>query len=1255
MISAPAVAGAVVLIGLSVAAAPTFALTIDLTHSAPSHSVVGQAHAFMATVAGAAGAVSYEWDFGNGEVLPGGPNMVHTFTTVGTHFVWVSAKDASGATAQKGLPHLVHHPLTALPPTSATSIVYDEPRNRVYSVNQDNDTVTAIDAERLTKVGEIEVFRRPESLAVMPDGKLWVIHQDDYAVAIVDPDRWKIEGGFRLPYASQPVGIAVSPTGNAAYVTLMAYGKLVKLDPRTGKILGEADVGPRPRGIAVSHDGKDVFVTRFISPESGGEVVKVDAGAMRAVTTIVLALDTTTEDSDQRSRGVPNYLFSIGLTPDGRQAWVPGKKDNIVRGKARDGRTLTHDTTVRPLAAAIDVLKSQEIFSNRVDLDDRSLPIHVTFSPLGNLVFLTLGGSHRIEIRDIHNPTLTFSAIANVGNFPRAALITPHGGGRLFVQGALSRDILVYDLSAMLAEFRTETPPQLAVIPAVANEKLPAEILRGKRIFHDSSDRRMANEGYLSCGTCHFEGIDDGRVFDFTDRGEGLRNTPALLGRSGTRHGRLNWTANFDEIQDFEHQIRGLFGGRGFIPDEVFGSGTHNQPFGAPKARLSADLDALSAYVTSLEHVNPSPYRNPDGSLTEEGTAGKALFGKLGCDFCHGVSDGFTDSSRGLLHDVGTLGPQSGSRMGGPLAGIDTPTLLGVWETPPYLHDGSAATVRDVLTSKNPKDLHGYVSSLSSREIDQLVAYVLQIDGELPVRRLPFESPPSQSESNGTGGCGVLAGRADLRASFESAFFVLGWLGALLLRRRGRRGDGIGVAALAAAALFATACSPADSSGAGREPTDWSRLPAVTHPDPELAALGFRQETIDRVCGRGRGDAFAEALCGRGPRIEIRDVSELLEVLGLARDRAFALTGNSTSLVATSVSAINPRIIVFPRVGADLRRPETMTAIGFVRGEQFVELVSRDRDTGDFNFYLLSFEQKCSYESDGCDLASLLTEEIEHEWTAYSVYDHDDLEQTTFDCLSCHAPAGGTAKRILRMQELDSPWLHWFPQRFVQRTETDRVLVAQFADAHGADGQYGGVPVASIVNALDEGSGAQLEALLRAEMSENQPNAFDGQIATEMERTGSSPTWQRRFETHLRGEAIAVPYPRIDVTDDAKRMAAVRSYQEVVRGVAGRNTLLDLRDIFSADAKEKLSFVPSPVADGKTVLLQMCARCHDGRGNPQLSRNRFNVRKLDEMPRAEKDLAITRMGATGIKRMPPWRVGTLTPDNIRAATLELQK
>src|SRR6185503_8225429 len=116
------------------------------------------------------------------------------------------------------------------------------------------------------------------------------------------------------------------------------------------------------------------------------------------------------------------------------------------------------------------------------------------------------------------------------------------------------------------------------------SEALPASILAGKKIFYNSADTRMSRDGYIACASCHLEGAADETVFDFTDGGEGLRNTISLLGRRGMGHGPVHWSANFDEIQDFEHPIRSLFSGTGFMADSQFASGTRNQPLGTPKA-----------------------------------------------------------------------------------------------------------------------------------------------------------------------------------------------------------------------------------------------------------------------------------------------------------------------------------------------------------------------------------------------------------------------------------------------------------------------------------------------------------------------------------------------------------------------------------------------------------------------------------------------------------------------------------------------
>ena len=100
------------------------------------------------------------------------------------------------------------------------------------------------------------------------------------------------------------------------------------------------------------------------------------------------------------------------------------------------------------------------------------------------------------------------------------------------------------------------------------------------------------------------------------------------------RNGPVHWTGNFDEIQDFEHDIRDHFGGTGFLTDEQFNAGTTNTTLGDPKTGLSPDLDALAAYLASLNVVPRSPYRASDGSLTEDALAGRQIYNSLNCATC---------------------------------------------------------------------------------------------------------------------------------------------------------------------------------------------------------------------------------------------------------------------------------------------------------------------------------------------------------------------------------------------------------------------------------------------------------------------------------------------------------------------------------------------------------------------------------------------------------------------------------------------
>lgn len=636
-------------------------------------------------------------------------------------------------------------------PTHAATIALDERTGRIWSVNPDSDTVAAIDARRLVRLFETPVGDNPRTLAPAPDGAVWVINQDDATISIVEGGDGRLRRTVALPYASRPYGIAFNPAGDAAYVTLQAVGRLLKLSAHGGAVEDAADVGPTPRGVAVTADGARILVTRYISPAGRGEVVEVSAASFEAVRRIDLAVDPG-PDSPVSGRGVPNHLAAIVVAPDGRRAWVPSKKDNTGRGLHLSGEPLGFETTTRAIVSQVDLVGNRETLEARRDLDNRAMAAAVAFDPEGKHAFVALQGSNAVDVLDAASGR-TVASIPRTGLAPQG--LVADSRGRLFVQNYLSRDIAVYDLSELWAG---ATDPVRRIATA-AREPLPPEVLAGKRIFYDAADPRMARDGYVSCAGCHIEGGGDGRVWDYSGRGAhggGLRNTIALLGRAGLAHGPIHWRADMDEIQDFEILLRQTLQGRGFVSDEVFHGKRADWVFGPPNAGLSQELDALAAYVATFTEVNPSPHRLPGGLMTADALAGEAIFhaSDTGCATCHAGAR-FTDSSlqrphdagrRFRMHDVGTLTEAAGDFRPNTLRALDTPTVKGVWETPPYLHDGSAATLMDVITTRNGADRHGRTSHLTAKERAQLVAYLRQLD-DVPVETsasvsLAAQEPP---------------------------------------------------------------------------------------------------------------------------------------------------------------------------------------------------------------------------------------------------------------------------------------------------------------------------------------------------------------------------------------------------------------------------------------------------------------------------------------------------------------------------------
>jgi YVTN family beta-propeller protein len=598
----------------------------------------------------------------------------------------------------------------SLPPLhagSSNSLLDVTPNGkRLLVANADNGSVTVLDAETTKALREIAVGDKPEGVAWIGDGPLAIVavYNDDI-IAFVDTDTGKVVEKLRV--ADEPYGIVVTKDGRRAYVTHEYPGTVSEIDVKERKVLREMKAGSMVRGLALSPDEKRLYVTEFY-------------------TGILHALDCekgTVVDS-WKGHASDNLCRNVVVHPRRPKAYLSHirSKIEVIDGSGSIFPQLSVCDLVpangkkRRTSFGMDTYNGVYVVTN---------PWEAALSPDGKRLYTIYAGTNDMNVSEVidddYREIKRVGYALRVGQNPRAVRVSPDGK-RVYLANALDFEVEVRDANGMerLARIKVCEPP-----------KSP-EWVRGKILF-STANRPLSGRRWIACSSCHPDGHSDGRVWQ---NPEGLRKTPAFMGLAHTHP--LHWSADRDEVQDFEYTIRGrLMQGPGLF------RGSINPKKGFEPAELSMDLagrsedlDALAVYSNSFEFTL-SPHIPAAGKLSAAAERGKKLFhgDAAGCAKCHS-GPYYTDSTLKKpfnLHDVGTGGDDASEKIG---PKYDTPTLLGVYRTAPYLHHGKAKTLRDVLTICNKNDKHGKTSHLKANELDDLIAFL---------KALPYELPPHQT------------------------------------------------------------------------------------------------------------------------------------------------------------------------------------------------------------------------------------------------------------------------------------------------------------------------------------------------------------------------------------------------------------------------------------------------------------------------------------------------------------------------------
>jgi DNA-binding beta-propeller fold protein YncE len=595
-----------------------------------------------------------------------------------------------------------------------------------------------LDPKAGTSLRTVTLSGEPKGLAWSAAGKVMVAEYGAGTIAEVDTTAGSVLR--RLDVGPKPTDVALTADHSKVVVPDFALNQVLILDSATGKTQATVAVAPSPFAVAVAPagtSGSTAVVTHLLasgdatSADAGASVSLVDVAGGKLIANIKLPIGSTA-------------VRGVSCSPDGKWAYVVhtlGRINNPVTHLLR-GWVWTNALSI------IDIANKSVYATTLLDRisEGAANPWGVNVSPDGTTLWVSAAGAHqvlRVDLSTLHKllaGTIP-SELKGSGKTPTATDRSKAGFAKPLsdvwfdiAADPTKRSLLANDLGALwgagvLQVIRlapAQGPRGVAISPdgkqlavavyfsgqvglvnttsaqvekyiSVGTQPDETWARQGERIYNDASHTL---QGWLSCASCHPDARTDGLDWNMLNGIPGdPKNTHTML-----------YSANTPPVMSM--------GQRGTAAVAIT-AGFKNIEFVMP------DHSWEIAVGTYLNNLTAEPYNKAGAQQSASAQRGATVFQNAQCGTCHSGRY-YTDLQP---HDVGTKGLKDEPSETGQYYST---TLAELWRTAPYLHDGSAATLKDVLTTKNVGDKHGKTSTLASSDIDDLVQYLLELDPPVP-------------------------------------------------------------------------------------------------------------------------------------------------------------------------------------------------------------------------------------------------------------------------------------------------------------------------------------------------------------------------------------------------------------------------------------------------------------------------------------------------------------------------------------------